>query len=213
MTTTFGVHFYDKPLKGEFPIILAGANNIPVYPKVSLGGDDVIGWYYTIKRVYCTAYVSKYNSDSDMIAANTVVYYTADEYTDGRFVKVNIANQQYNGFVFYKQELLSDTLEKVVVNGLDNNGQTLREYTTEYRLYPTNSIIYAGTTYYEYNRVNKEYIAYVADEDIRVMPGDEYFYKVETFNRYYRMVADATSISRNCTRFKFGNDYYERRND
>lgn len=51
LTTTFGVHFYNKPLKGEFPMILSFINNIPAYPKVILGGDGKYAYLYNITQI------------------------------------------------------------------------------------------------------------------------------------------------------------------
>lgn len=50
LSTTFGVHFYNKPLKSNFGMALSFINNVPAYPKHALGDDSYIGTAYGLNK-------------------------------------------------------------------------------------------------------------------------------------------------------------------
>lgn len=71
LTTTFGVHFYNKPLGTDFKMILSYINGIPAYPKMALGGDDCYGRLYKIKqRMYDLV---EYTDNTETLPQGTVV--------------------------------------------------------------------------------------------------------------------------------------------
>lgn len=68
---TFGVHFYNKPLKSDFKVVFSSINNIPAYPEYPLGDDSYIGWGYNYDKA--NYYWKKYE-DSEILSPGTVVY-------------------------------------------------------------------------------------------------------------------------------------------
>lgn len=75
LTKTLPVHFYNKPLKGKFPIILSFLNNIPAYPLFNLGENAIYGNRYTIKQaIQLTESNFEYTDDTAAIRRRTLVY-------------------------------------------------------------------------------------------------------------------------------------------
>ena len=72
LITMFPVHFYNKPLKSEFLMLLAFINNTPAYPKYALADDRKVGWLYN--NIVKNAYVKTQYDNNDNVSVDTVVY-------------------------------------------------------------------------------------------------------------------------------------------
>ena len=70
LATTFGVHFYNKPLKSNFPMVFTFLNNVPAYPEHTLGDDSYIGSAYSLNKYKYYSY--KY-PDYVLYKANEVI--------------------------------------------------------------------------------------------------------------------------------------------
>ncbi len=197
LLTTFGVHFYNKPLKGDFSIILSFINNIPAYPKEALGDDICIGFYHTIHQSESRLGEYEYTNDSELLS-NTDVYGTVDgsEYikynvqgTTGKtvgdikqdngwnylyntnlFTKfVSPSGKFYNGdIVFWRNDIINtDLYTKKIIDNVGVDGENKSDY-IHYKVPATVSVFY---------------IAEKNDIEIHCIPdtvGDEVYYYKET---------------------------------
>lgn len=108
---TFGVHFYNKPLKSEFNMILSFINNIPAYPKHALGDDSIIGSLYGYNKFkYYAAELDA--DDSSMINEGTAVYVLAtNNENDDKIVLKEQYKRHEVGTVNYILHNVGDTIQ------------------------------------------------------------------------------------------------------
>lgn len=71
LTTTFGVHFYNKPLTSDINCVFAYINGVPAYPEFDLGGNAVYGIKYTLG--YYVYSITRYTDITETLNDGTIV--------------------------------------------------------------------------------------------------------------------------------------------
>lgn len=181
LDTTFGVHFYNKPLNVEFKTIFSFINNIPAYPKHSLGDDSVIGSLHGYSKM---KYYSETLTDNDtMINEGTSVYALIDSNSEKNIERIT---------------LKSDYTKYVV--GTQN-----------YNAYDVGDIINKGDIYYIQigRRLIPTYVKYTATEPITVNIPSTYFYRSEKLIDIKEKFAEESDYQQS-NRILYGSYYYKK---
>lgn len=207
LTKTFGVHFYNKPLKSDFKMILSFINNIPAYPQQSLGGDSYVGTVYGLNdySYYIHSYANylKYKA-GDVINRDDIYYEKiGTEYVRG----TSIAPESFPYTVqsgdpyYYDQFVYEDTLVYATIDNDEPDNITLRNkyycHTVKYKpqkqtdtvddfyvSFKPGDTIKEGETYYT-ARIDiiiqtNIYTKWTATEDKSVFTLNRYFHRKET---------------------------------
>lgn len=163
LTPLFGVHFYDKPLKGVFPTILSYMNDIPAYPSYVLGTLTPTGRARRILKE-----VEPGQKDYIM-CEERVSNETTIEFLDRSDPNMPVA------------ATLNTVTNEITYN---TNYSQLSERSVEFEL------AQIGENTYQYN-LDFEYVRYTTNDNlIRIMPGNIYYRWVEDTNNsgYYQAI-------------------------
>ena len=110
LETTFPVHFYNKPLKCELPIIMSFINSIPAYPEIQLGEITDLGYLSIINGF---KYKTKEFANYDLINKSEVN--TVDNSTS--FLKYS-SDEAYQRFIVYFQSGSIDNHYSSSISGI-----------------------------------------------------------------------------------------------
>ena len=161
LTSTFGVHFYNKPLTSKFSMALSFINNIPAYPKHALGDDSYFGTAYGMKNYKYYNYIYSDNSNDVSVSEGTVVYATIDN-TEPEAV---VMKDQY-----YMHE---------VRHNPQKADATTDDYFTKYQV---GEWVNVGEIYYErFGRLSSVvYEPFTADSRFQITELMNYYHRKET---------------------------------
>lgn len=93
LDSTFGVHFYNKPLKAKFDMLFSFINNVPAYPKYSLGDDSVLGSLYGYSSF--KYYKVTLDDDSEVLNEGIVVYAEIYDRNTNEDDRITLRNRYY----------------------------------------------------------------------------------------------------------------------
>lgn len=182
LMTTFGVHFYNKPLKSDFKMALAFINNIPVYPKYMVGGDSYIGIAYGLSSYPYNISKLEYN-ETEYLDEGTVVYATVDNDEPNDILLLNkyyMHEVKYNPQKQFEYDetgynaSIDETYVKFKVGDTVKVGDTY--YTREIKIQPSGGAPFIKRVI-EYVNNTLSYTKY--DANVELVPGTTYYVLTE----------------------------------